>query len=184
MPEPNNTNVSKGVKGTVKKMERLGVLDLLFAGDIKTAFQVAVKNVLGPKLQDILVNFADTVTRSFVYGDNYKSSYDQKSGNTNYRIISSGNTTQTYQNKPADRYEAFSLEFESYEDAKNVINYIYDSISRYKLVSVLNVYNYSGLATNPIDNNYGWSNVGDIRPEKGRNCWIVRLPKPMEIDNR
>lgn len=186
MPESSNTNVPKGVKGTVRKVERLGVFDLLFAGDIKTAFEVAIKNVLGPKLQDILVNFADTVTRSFVYGDNYKSSYDQRSGGTNYNkisIISSGNQTQTYQSKPADRYESVTFEFDSYEDAKGVINYIHESIAQYRLVTVLNVYNYAGLPTNQIDNNYGWSSMGDIRPEKSRNGWVVRLPKPMQIDS-
>ena len=187
MPEPNNTSVPKGVKGAVKKVERLGVLDLLFAGDIKTAFQVAVKDVLGPKLQDILVNFSDTVIRSFIYGDNYRSSYDSRSNSgtfNNYRIISSGGQNQTgsYQTKPGDRYESITLVFEYYEDAKNAITFIQNSIVQYKVCSVLNVYDYTGQQTTPADDRYGWRSIGDIRPEKSRDGWVVRLPKPMEIE--
>lgn len=182
MPEDNKTN-KQGVKGKVREVNPIGVLDLLFAGDIKTAFKVAVKEVLGPKLQEILVNFTDTVTRSFVYGDDYRTSYDTRSGSTNYRVISnSNNQNRISSSKPSDRYETIAYEFESYEDAKNTIAYIQNSIKQYKVFSVLNFYDYTGQATTPGDNRYGWTSIGDIRPESSRNGWIVRLPKPMEID--
>ena len=181
MAEPNDNKSI--IKGTVKKVEKLGVIDLLFAGDIKTAFEVAVKDVLGPKLQDILVNFTDTVTRSFVYGDNYKSTYDNRSGNTNYRIISNSNNN-SYQSRPSDRYEQVAFAFQYYDDAKNAINYIRDSLAKYHVFSVLNFYDLTGQQTTPADDRYGWTSIGDIRPEKTRDGWVVRLPKPMEIEKK
>ena len=179
MAEPNKSPI----KGTVKKVERLGVFDLLFAGDIKSAIQVAIKDVLGPKLQDILVNFTDTVTRSFVYGDNYRSSYDNRSSNTNYRLISNGQT-QNYQTKPMNRYDQVVFAFQYYEDAKNAIAFIQESIAKYQVFTVLQFYDMTGQQTTPADDRYGWTSIGDIRPEKGREGWIVRLPRPMEIEKK
>lgn len=186
MPENTTPSTPKGIKGTVRKVERLGVFDLLFAGDIKTAFQVAVKDVLGPKLQDILVNFSDTVIRSFIYGDGYRSSYDSRSsGNTPYRIISAQNQPQSnYQTRPADRYSAIAYEFDSYEDAKNAIAFMQQTLRDGKIFSVLNFYDYTGQQTTPADDKYGWTSIGDIRPDRTRNGWVVRLPKPMEIDRK
>ena len=179
MAEPNKSPI----KGTVKKVERLGVVDLLFAGDIKSAFQIAIKDVLGPKLQDILVNFSDTVTRSFVYGDNYRSSYDNRSGNTNYRLISNGQSG-SYQTKPAERYDQVTYAFQDYEDAKNAIAFIQESIAKYQVFTVLNFYDYTGQKTTPADDRYGWTNIGDVRPERTRDGWVIRLPKPMEIEKK
>lgn len=186
MAEPNQEPVKKGIKGKAKMVE-LGVWDLLFAGDIKTALQIAVREVLGPKLKSTISEFSDTVIRSFVYGDDYKSAYDSSSvGRTNYRVIS--NSNQPLLSSPTTRgggrYDAMAIEFESYVDAQGMREFIADSIKTYGTCTVIRAFSFADQPTVPNDNNFGWINIDSASiTQRGRGKYVLNLPKPIEIDS-
>lgn len=187
MPDPNNNPLEKGTKGKAKLVDRLTVWDLLFAGDIKTALSVAVKTVLGPKLQNLIAEFGDTVIRSVVYGDDFKSSYSNTgSGNINYRVISNNNQAlPSSQTRGGSRYDAITLEFPSYVAAQDAREYIQNYIRNYKSCSVLRVLAYVDESTIPNDDYYGWTSIdsASITPV-GRGKYVLNLPKPMELERR
>ena len=177
MPDPSNDS-RKVVKGEVRKLERLGVFDLLFAGDVKTALKLAKSEVLKPRLMDMIVNYVDAFVRSFVYGDEYASHASIGGGNTNYRTISTSTNGQV---KPADRYDVSTFEFNYYEDAKNVIAELQNTIKKFNKATVFDFYDFAGQQTVQTDYNYGWTSIGDVKPERTRTGWIIRLPKPIPI---
>ena len=180
MSDTNNES-RKIVKGEVKKMERLGVFDLLFAGDIRSAYRLAVREVLRPRLMDIIVNFVDTVTRSFVYGDDAPAHDPAKTGNTPYRTISTSGGV-TVQAKAPDRYDVGTVEFAYYEDAKAVIDGLRNQVHQFKYATLGDFYDFAGQGTVTNDFNYGWKSIGDIRPERTKNGWVIRLPRPIPIE--
>lgn len=185
MPDPNNTPLEKGTKGKAKLVDRLTVWDLLFAGDIKTALQIAVRDVLGPKLRNTMAEFSDTVIRSFIYGaDNYKTSYGSESSKTNYRVISTNNQLlPASQSRGANRYDAITLEFDSYVAAQDAREYVQNYINNYGSCSVLRILAYVDESTIPNDDYYGWTNIdsASITP-RGRGNFTLNLPKPMELE--
>lgn len=186
MPEPNNTPLEKETKGKAKLVERFTVWDLLFAGDIKTAWHIAVKEVLGPKLQNMIAEFSDTVIRSFVYGsNNYKSSYGSDSTKMNYRVISNNNQLlPASQSRGASRYDAITIEFDSYVEAQDAREYVQNYINNYGSCSVLRILAYKDISTIPNDDYYGWTNIdsASITPAIERGKYRLNLPKPMELE--
>lgn len=184
MAEPNNAPVQKGIKGKAKMVERLGVWDLLFAGDIKSALQIGIRDVFGPKIRNMIAEFSDTVIRSLIYGDEYKSSYAVDSRKTNYRVISTNNQLlPASQSRGGGRYDAIAIEFDSYVDAQGTKEYIQNAIRNYGSCSVLLALGYADQPTIPNDEYYGWTNVdsASITP-RGRGNFVLNLPKPMEIE--
>ena len=125
MAEPNNIPTEKGIKGKAKMVERLSVWELLFAGDFKSALKIGIRDVFGPRLRNMMAEFSDTVIRSFIFGDEYKSSYTPDNSKTNYRVISTNNQMlPASQTRGGNRYDAITLEFDSYVDAQGTREFI------------------------------------------------------------
>lgn len=176
----------KVVKGEVHQTPRLGFWNLIFEGDIETAFKLAIKSVLVPRIQDILYNFGDTVFRQTVWGDKGPTNDPRGNGGTNYAHISSNGGTVYANNidQGANRLDVSNVEIENYSDAKNVVDRLREQKTRFnRIPTLLDFYDFAGLPTTSVDDSYGWATIPERVPiEKSRNGWRIRLPKAVEIE--
>ena len=55
-------------------------------------------------------------------------------------------------------------------------------IDTYGIVSVADMYDLVGIATNYTDNKYGWTNLRNAEPIRVANGYMLKLPKAGPID--
>ena len=70
------------------------------------------------------------------------------------------------------------IEFDSANDANEVLSYMIDSIEQYGLVTVADFYELSGVASKFTDHQFGWTNLNGVRvvPIRGGGFYISFPP--------
>ena len=70
------------------------------------------------------------------------------------------------------------IEFDSANDANEVLSYMIDSIEQYGLVTVADFYELSGVASKFTDHQFGWTNLDGVRvvPIRGGGFYISFPP--------
>lgn len=68
-------------------------------------------------------------------------------------------------------------------DAEGVLTCMQNTIDRYSVVRVSDLYDFVGLTGNSTDYNYGWTNIDGSSVKRVNGGWILILPKAMPIDN-
>ena len=72
--------------------------------------------------------------------------------------------------------------FETREDAKKVLDAMEDTVKKYGVVSLADVYDIAGISSPAyVANKYGWRSVGDAKVVRCRAGYYINLPKAEEI---
>ena len=79
-------------------------------------------------------------------------------------------------------YDFDELKFKTLGDAEDVLRALDDTIARFKIVTVRELYEIVGITAPYTADRYGWTDIRMARPVRGRDGWILDLPKPMLLD--
>lgn len=199
--------VKKRVEGLIeyyKEPLTKRVMDALFEGDIRTVATSLTKEVLKPKVQDLLADLFiggiekwiygdDTDSRTFTRGANggRKASYDAYYNNGKYYTQPSAASSQA--NTAKVRWDRIILK--TRPAAIELLDDLRNDIRKYKKVSVTDLYDYvteideelgAQIESEFPDSNWGWKNldrvpIENIRTKDGLAYW-VKLPKPVDIN--
>lgn len=196
----------KKVAGLIEYyQEPLGkrVMDALFEGDIRTVATSLTKEVLKPKVQDLLADLFIGGIEKWIYGDDSDArTYTRTSvggRKASYDAYYNGGKYYTQPNPavPAEkvkvRWDRIILKtrpaaIELLEDLRN-------DIRKYKKVSVTDLYDYvteidedlgSQIESEFGNSNWGWKSldrvpIEQIRVKDGYGFW-VKFPKPVDIN--
>lgn len=187
-----NSNVSKEIhkyekliSGNAQKKPKNKFVEAFVQDDISNVKNHIVSNVLIPALKSALYDAVSGGFKMFLFGEKgigYKRSTTPGS-TVEYHKYSTG-TTPAYSNaRQAGNYGYSDPTFDDYGDAEAVLLNIQDVISQGGIISILDLYDMSGIQTIPNDAKYGWTDIRTAHIDRtmdGR--YVLKMPRPLPID--
>ena len=185
------------VKGRERKPGLFSRAGVLFFGEdgFKGVTEHLVRDILIQSIQttvsDIATNsihtIADVTTGSIkraIFGDNYinddrrRNSNDYWNGSRRYVDYSRQSERPLHHKSDNVSNIVRVIEFDSANDANEVLSYMIDSVEQYGLVTVADFYELSDVASKFTDHQFGWTNLDGVRvvPIRGGGFYISFPP--------
>ena len=196
------------VKGKERKPGLFSRANVLFFGDdgLRGVTDHLVRDIFIQSIQttisDVATNTINTISyvattsiKRAIFGESYddrsRNSNDYWHGSRRYvdnRMSSSrgrGYVDYSKQSEKALHHKSENLsnvvrviEFDSANDANDVLSYMIDSVEQYGLVTVADFYELSDVASKFTDHQFGWTNLDGVRvvPIRGGGFYIAFPP--------
>lgn len=162
-----NGAVRKSSNGIGDKVAKFFGYDSV--GDVR---RYIFTDVLMPSVKKFLLD-AIAMLPGGVAGGNRPNTVASRTSYTTYS--SSGVKQQPKQATVGYVYD--DIEYPTRTDAEEVLVNMTDMLSTYGTVSVMDMYDLSGLTTEYTASKYGWDDISRAYVEKSSNGFIIRLPK-------
>lgn len=197
---PNEPKVVERVTSAdaVRRKRGLGrqFKDTFIGGDARTAVNYMILDVVIPAIQDTLIDAFQGGVERLIRGDNARprrrtgmmGSYENV-GHVNYQGMGTRpSTRQTQQPRMLSRRSRARHSFEdlvipSRQEAEEVIDRMFDILSRYGAVSVADLYELTGIQSSHTDMKYGWLELRGAKAMRLRQGgFLLDLPEPEPLD--
>lgn len=145
------------------------------------------KDVFIPAFKSLTYNLIDGAVRMLLYGGNAPVDNRTRSSNAYVSYSSLSTKNQVRPTNMVSGLDVFSFEkimFSSKSDAINVLDQMYELLSRYQLVRVSQFYDLSNFVTDNIQaTKFGWLDLSgaEVVSDYGGG-YFIKLPKPYPID--
>lgn len=168
--------------------------DTFFRGTGKDAMSFAIEDVVVPAIRDTLHNAIQGGIERLIYGDSHRAprpysgwaghsassqskvdyaGYSQPNKSPAQRILSRGSRA---------RHSFDEIVIPSLQEANEVLDRMYDWMSRYGAISVGELYELTGIAPDHTDMKWGWTHLTGAKavgnPQRG---YVLSLPRPQEL---
>jgi hypothetical protein len=187
--------VTSGETVRRKKPLRKRFAESFVAGDAKSAIRFVVMDVLLPAAKDMVVEAGQAGLEKLLYGDSrrYRGSLPPQSGPTGYvsynrysgPMGSSRPVQPSYQRaisrQARARHDFDEIILESRTEAEEVIDRLFEVVSRYGTATVADLYELVGLASNHTDHKWGWTDVRGAGVSRTRDGYLLDLPEPVPV---
>lgn len=174
-----------------KKSLRKQFKEMFVVGDAKSAIQYVVMDVLLPAAKDTVIDMQDAWLRRLFYGDSYRrrGSTTPQSGPLGHvaynRISSMGRGTMAPQramsSQARSQFDFDEIVLDSRVEAEEVIDRLFDLVSRYESATVADLYELVGLAATHTDHKWGWTDIRGAGVSRIRDGYLLDLPDPDPI---
>lgn len=190
--------ITEGV--VVRRKPPLGkrLRETFIGGDSKSVWGYVVMAVLIPAVKDMMSDaisqgvdrtlFGDSRPRSRRGGSRGGSSY----GHVAYNRMSSPNTPYWGDRSPEPRREMSQrarsshdfddIVLESRGEAEEVIDRLFDLVSKYDVATVSDLYELTGITGNFTDEKWGWTDLKGANITRVRGGYLLNLPRPEPLD--
>ena len=175
-----------------KKSLRKQFSETFVAGDAKSAIRYAALDVLLPAARDTIVETLQQYVEKLFMGDSrrrFRGSTPPQSGPTGYvsynrlspstRIAGPG---RVMSRQARARHNFDEIVLEERAEAEEVIDRLFDLVSRYESASVADLYELVGLESSHTDNKWGWTDVRGSGVTRTRDGYLLDLPEPQPLD--
>jgi hypothetical protein len=181
-------NISSVVSGSAtrrKKSFRKQFKETFVAGDFRTTVHYVLFDVLLPNAQDAVIEGVHLGFEKLIRGDvRRRGSTPPQSGpygNVNYTRYSGGGLSGpqralSRQARAGHNFDEIVLDQRT--EAEQVIDRLYDLVSRYESASVADLYELVGLGSAHTDNRWGWTDLAGAGVSKVRGGYLLDLPEP------
>ncbi len=177
--------VEKVVRGKVKTKQN-GVrkwTDIFFSEDTANVGNYIVMDVLVPSIKkaiyDIVVNSLDmSLFGGRGGGGGGKRSTHDKISFRDYNGISRRDE-RSYNTARESGYQ--DIVYETRADARDVLDSMDEVLETYDAVSVMDMYDLSGLTCDHTLNNYGWDDIRNAKIVPVNGGYIIRMPRAKYI---
>lgn len=190
-PDKNIKRVTSGEATRKKKSLRKQLRDTFIAGDLKSSIKYVSFDILLPTLRDMLWEAGSGGIEKLIFGDSRRrGSTPPQSGPTGYvsynRYSMGGSRMagpQRAMSRAArSRHDFDEIELESRVEAEEVIDRLFDLVSRYETATVADLYELVGLPSTHTDHKWGWTDLRGAGVSRVRNGYMLDLPDPLPID--
>lgn len=182
--------LEKKTKGEVNKKQETSVQK--FAKAFIPEDKKSIKDYIVEETPGLIMGFLRRFLQSMLDaylpdkgGYSRGSAFGMRNGRTDYtNVIRTGASTGAAMKARNTNtvYEYENVIFKNYADAKDVLDGLYECLSLYEKVRVLDLYDLAGIASNATDRNYGWVDLRGSRiiaiPGEG---YIIDLPKAIPL---
>jgi len=195
LEDKNITQVVSGGAARRKKPLRKRFSETFVAGDAKSALQYVVMDVLLPAAKDMIVEAGSQGIEKLIFGDSRRrrGSTPPMSGPTGYvnynrSPYTMGGSRQSSSSQRAMSREARSrhnfdeIVLDDRSEAEDVIDRLFDLVSRYESASVADLYELVGLASTHTDHKWGWEDLAGAGVSRIRGGYLLDLPEPEPLD--
>ena len=202
------SNSEKDKKGSDKKIERVTTSDVVrkrkslrkqftetfIAGDMKSVTRYAVMDIALPAAREMLFETVSEGFRKWLYGDkNYRrGSTPPQSGPTGYVQYnrpspsrppwSQSSPQRALSREARAKHDFDEIVLNSRVEAEEVIDRLYDVVSRYESASVADLYELVGLSSTHTDHKWGWTDIRGAGVSRVRDGYLLDLPNPEPLD--
>lgn len=190
---PNAKNISPVVSsGAVRRKRSLRkqFKETFVAGDARTAIQYVLFDVLLPAAKDMVVEAGAQGIEKLIYGDSRRrgSTPPQSGpyGNIAYNRYSSASRLpgpeRAMSRRARARHNFDEVVLDQRSEAEEVIDRLFDLVSRYESASVADLYELVGIAASHTDNKWGWTDLSGAGVSRIRGGYLLDLPEPEPLD--
>ena len=171
--------VTKGAVTTKQRGELSKLVDTILpgaAGDVKShvIFEVLIPAAKRAALDALAMLLGEKTRRGSTNSIVDRVSY------IDYSSI--GSSSNTPISRGSSVFDLGNLVFEEYNDADIVLSALYDQLSRYRIVSVANLYELIGKQCPHTAGKYGWTKLDTAKIKKTSDGWMLCLPRAMPLD--
>jgi hypothetical protein len=208
---PSNSNVNKNVKIEEKDIQRVTsgqatrrkksfgrkFKETFIAGDAKTAVSYALVDILLPMARDTIVEAAQAGIERLILGDyrRFKGTSRPPSGPTgvvNYNRYSTqmgsangwtpiSSPQRALSRRARSQHDFDELLLDSRSEAEQVIDQLFDVVSRYDTATVADLYELVGLGSGHTDHKWGWTDLRGAGVTRTRDGYLLDLPDPIPL---
>lgn len=183
--------VAKVISGKAKikkKSELSKIADIFIAEDIDNVKAYILEDVVIPSIKKTIEDVVNNSIRMLFWNG----SAPKSSGNK----VSYSSYSKQYERGDRFSREAKSSSYSrmrrgySYSDvivdtraeADDVLNRMDEIVQTYGCVSVADLFDLVGADAEYTDNKYGWMDISAAYPQRVRDGWMIKLPKPLPFD--
>lgn len=161
-----------------------------FGGDAHTAVHYMITNVLVPAAKEAIVEAASSGFEKLVYGDTRPrrgGAPPSAFGHVQYNRMTQNHQRDDRPPLPSRglsrggraRHDFGELLIQHRQEAEEVIERMYDIISKYDTVTVADLYELVGINASHIDHKWGWTELRGAQVGRARGGgYILELPEP------
>jgi hypothetical protein len=156
-----------------------------FGGDANTAVQYVIFNVLIPGAKDSIVEAGQGFIEKLVYGEARprRGPMSNPLGQISYHRMSpsSGRPSlpQAMSRQARSRFAFDEIVISSRQEAEEVLDRLFDLISKYDTATVADLYELTGLASSHTDHRWGWTSLRHSSVNRVRGGgYLLNLPEP------
>ena len=180
--EPTKKVVKPIAKATTKKKNKLA--ETFISEDASNIKSYILMDVLVPAIKKAVIDIVTDGISMLFYGD---TSHGNRRSSTSASYISYNRYSDRDRRDDRtlygrSRYSYDDIILQSRGEAEEVLDRMSEMIDTYGIVSVADMYDLVGIATNYTDNKYGWTNLRNAEPIRVSNGYMLKLPKAGPID--
>ncbi len=187
---PQAKKVETVVKGDVKRRKKpLGKRfhEVFLGGDARGTANYVVFSVLIPAAKDMLVEAGAQGIERLVYGESRRrpASRGMATGHIAYNRPPSAVSDRppaALSRRARTRFDFDEIILQSRSEAEEVLDRMYDLLSRYDSVSVADLYELTGVQSAHTDQKWGWVDLRGSQVTRTRQGgFVVDLPEPTPL---
>ena len=187
---PQDKKVEPVVKGDVKRRKKpLGKRfhEVFLGGDARGTANYVVFSVLIPAAKDMLVEAGAQGIERLVYGESRRrpsGRVPNPTGHIQYNQPRSAldRPPAALSRRARTRFDFDEIILQSRGEAEEVLDRMYDLLSRYESVSVADLYELTGVQSAHTDQKWGWMDLRGSQVTRTRQGgFVVDLPEPSPL---
>jgi hypothetical protein len=170
-----------------RKSLRKQFSETFVAGDAKSAIAYVVMDVLLPAAKDMIVEAGSQGIEKLIFGDTRRrrGSTPPQAGPTGYVSYNrysmgaardAAERVMSRQSRARHNFDEIVLEERA--EAEEVIDRLFDLVSRYESASVADLYELVGIVPSHTDNKWGWTDLRGSGVSRVRDGYLLDLPDP------
>lgn len=197
-PEKEVKQVTQVVQGEViRRKKPLGkkFAETFFGGSsAKTAWSYVFADILVPGAKDVFLDVFNSGMERMVLGETRRSrgrmggrpgdpsyvSYNRMSGPTHRE--SHDTHRQQLSRRARANHDFDEIILPTRVEAEEVINRLYDLVSKYESATVADLYDLLGIDQKFVDDKWGWYELPGARVQRVRNGYLLDLPRPEPLE--
>jgi hypothetical protein len=191
---PSDKNISSVVSGGAvrrKKSLRKQFSETFVAGDARTAIRYVIFDVLLPAAKDMVVEAGSQGIEKLIFGDSRRRGSTRPqagpTGYVSYNRMTMGSSRlagpeRAISRQARARHNFDEIILDQRSEAEEVIDRLFDLVSRYESATVADLYELVGLASTHTDNKWGWTDLSGAGVSRIRGGYLLDLPEPEPLD--
>lgn len=199
VPSTDVKNVQKVVETEVvrrKKPLSKRFVETFIGGDTNTVWEYVTFDVIVPAAKDMLADAVSQGVEKLIFGESVSSSRRHGRRPSDGPYISYNKMSSRRRGRdPRDRDEPRSMSRRARSshdfdeiilatrvEAEEVIDRLYDIVSKYEMATVSDLYDLVGITGNYTDNKWGWVDLRGAGVARVRSGYLLNLPRPEPLD--
>lgn len=187
---PQDKKVEPVVKGEVQRRKKpLGKRfhEIFLGGDARGTANYVVFSVLIPAAKDMLVEAGAQGIERLVYGESRRrpAGRSMATGHIAYNRppgVSDRPPAPAISRRARARFDFDEIVIETRAEAEEVLDRLYDLLSRYDSVSVADLYELTGVQSAHTDQKWGWTDLrGSGLSRTRQGGYVIDLPEPTPL---
>lgn len=179
-----DNSVKKVTTGKTRIKKKNGLVkfaDSMISEDAANVKSYILMDVLMPAIKKAVVDIVTDGINMILYGETSVSSRKSSGSKVSYRKFYEDDRRDS-RSEQKRRYDYDEVVFDSRRDAEEVLASMEDYVDRYKVVSLMDFYEFADQKSVYTDRYYGWTNLRSAEVIRVRDGYTIKLPKPLPID--